>query len=228
MLTNAIRKSVNRPVPTGKARVFRNLMAFVVIFGTFYIFQVIQVQKMGEAMYGLVLNAQQSTVKTTEMLDGTLSSLKEKFPESQSFLDDPAFKTDQMANRSTKDIDVQLNSAKQDMEASTQGVFLYPVFKYLIPSAQPTVDNQNKKIEEFFHGDTYTKYAAVDRNINDINSGVAHCLGTATEKNDFGWIGQDKGISTEQKAAQAKVIGEAADRTLCKDHAAFKAAHPVK
>jgi hypothetical protein len=204
------------------------MMAFVILFGTFYLFQVIQVQKMGDAMYGLVLNAQQSTAKTTEMLDGTLDELKEKFPESQAFLEDSVFDQSVMTDRNAKDIDIQLVGARADMEASTQGVFLYPVFKYIIPSAQSTVDHQNEKVEEFFHSEVYTKYADVDRSINDINSGIAHCHGTATEKNNFGWVGQDKTASADQKSERAKLIAEAADRTLCKDKAAFKAAHPIK
>lgn len=227
MLTNAIRKNVNRPVPTGKARVARNVMAFTILFATFLLFQYIQVQKMGDALYNLVYEAKGTTKTTTESHDKSLDALKAKFPGTDKFLTDPVFSQSVMNDRIDKDISVQLASAKQDTEFSTQGIFLYPVFKYVLPNAQSTVDTHIKNIDEFFHGEIYTDYATVDRNINDTNAAIAHCNGTATEKNNFGWIGQDKDASADQKAEQAKLIQQAADRTICADKDAFKAANPV-
>lgn len=210
-----VRRQLNRPPATGKAKIARRIMISIIFIGTFFIFQNIQFNKIDfEAQYTQIVNA---TDLTKEQQDGLLKNYEEKFGSLDGFFADPVFSEAPMSQRLEKSIETETMLAQQESIAARGGVILFDIFKWVIPGAVEKTDTHDQKVADFFASDTYRDSTESLMKFKDVTAAIQHCQGVSPDgenKEPYGYI-ENNLVSDKEKERRMNLINEAAERTLC-------------
>jgi hypothetical protein len=211
-----VRRQLDRPQPTGKALVFKRIIISSIFIATFFTFQMIQLGKIGPSLDNQYKLIQEATSNSENTVSGVLEKLEVKFDGSEAFFDDKVFSEAPMSERLEKSIKTETLLAQQESVGARGPVILFEVFKWVLPGAVETTDNHDQRLAEFFKSDEYRNSAIASIKAKDLTAAIQYCRGTplSADKSPEGYT-ENNMVTSEEKAKRAKLIEEAADRTIC-------------
>lgn len=211
-----VRRQLNRQQPTGKALVFKRIIISSIFIATFFAFQMIQLGKIGPSLDNQYESIQEATKNSENTVSGVLEKLEVKFDGSDAFFDDKVFSEAPMSERLEKSIKTETLLAQQESVGARGPVILFEAFKWVLPGAVAMTNNHDQRLAEFFKSDEYRNSTVASIKAKDLTAAIQYCRGTplAVDKSPEGYT-ENNMVTAEEKAKRAKLIEEAADRTIC-------------
>lgn len=210
-----MRRQLDRQQPTGRPLVIRRIIISSIFIATFFAFQMIQLGKVESALNNQYQLIQEATKNSEATVSGVVEKLEVKFDGSDAFFADKVFSEAPMSERLDNSIKTETLLAQQESIGAHGPVVLFEIFKWVLPGAVEMTDKHDQKLAEFFKSDDYRKSVESSIKAKDLTAAVQYCRGTPDAAESPEGYTENNMVSGDEKAKRAKLIGEAADRTLC-------------
>lgn len=218
-----MRRQLDRPPATGKAKIFRRIIISSIFIATFFVFQNIQLGKAEVSLSQQYVAIEEATAASKENAEGLMRQYEAKFAGSADKLfADKAFSEDPLTGRIAKGIEFETRTAQQEAIQARGTVVLFDIFQFVLPGAVNMVQEHDKKLADFFASEEYTSSVDANAKVIDLNAAIQYCQGTPLELNEekkgYGYAeAEAKYLTPEQLKERADAINEAAERTICAD-----------
>jgi hypothetical protein len=223
-----MRRQLDRPPATGKAKIFRRIIISSIFIATFFIFQNIQLGQAERALATQITEIKAATAASKENAEGLLKQYESKFEgSSEKLFADKAFSEEPLSGRISNGIEFETRAAQQESIQARGTVVLFDIFQFVLPGAVNMVQEHDKQLADFFASEEYTSSVEANAKVIDLNAAIQYCQGTPLELNEekkgYGYAeGEAKYLTPEQLKERADAINAAADRTICADIPDFK------
>jgi len=216
-----MQRQLHRPPAVGKAKVIRRAIISTIFIATFFVFQMLQLAKVGPALDGQYNSIVAATATSQRIADDLMKQYDTKFKGASDKLSaDKVFTQSPLSDRMSKGIEYETNAAQQEAVQAHGTVILFDIFQWVLPGAVDTVNSHNQRLSDFFKSDTYKNSVIANEKVKDLNAAIQYCQGTplGIDKDGFGYAeAEGKYLTTAQKTTRADLINAAADRTICAD-----------
>lgn len=196
-----------------RKRIITYVIVIVLLFSAFYAYQYLQMAQIRASLDQQVRDAEVSNQSDLGFLKGTLSQVREAYPNADNYSADPVFSQPPMAGRieaRTQSIIDQSEQSIKDTRDNTPFMF---ITDFLMPGAQQSTDDHYREtIRGHISNPEYVEFNAVKLQVDDLVAGVKHCRGEVTDLT-YGYT--DPVPDAMTKALRSNVINDAAKRHLC-------------
>lgn len=218
-----MQRQLHREQPKGKALVIRRIIISSIFIATFFVFQMLQLNKVGPSLDTQYDQITAATQASKENAEGQLQQFEKAFPGAADKLySDKAFSESPLSDRLPASIKFETRTAQQESSAAHGNVILFDIFQFVLPGAVNMVNDHDQKLANFFNSDDYKTSVEANEKVIDLNTAIQYCKGTPlalnAEKMGYGYAeAEGKYLTQDQREARANAIYGAADRTICAD-----------